>query len=84
MRHALLAVRNTRTILFSLCDWGQADVEKWGPRTGNSWRMSGDIQRKDFIFPRHNRILSFADVAYSKLASHLHHRQSEQLRAGHG
>jgi len=41
MRDALLA--QNRTILFSLCEWGQADVEEWGNATGNSWRMSGDI-----------------------------------------
>ncbi|KAJ5177268.1 uncharacterized protein N7482_003145 [Penicillium canariense] len=42
MRDALLA--QDRTILYSLCDWGQADVNTWGNETGNSWRMSGDIQ----------------------------------------
>lgn len=42
MRDALLGVN--RTILYSLCDWGQADVNDWGNQTGNSWRMSGDIQ----------------------------------------
>lgn len=42
MRDALLSVN--RTILYSLCDWGQADVTSWGSETGNSWRMSGDIQ----------------------------------------
>jgi alpha-galactosidase len=41
MRDALLA--QNRTILYSLCEWGQADVEVWGNATGNSWRMSGDI-----------------------------------------
>nr|O94221.1 RecName: Full=Probable alpha-galactosidase B; AltName: Full=Melibiase B; Flags: Precursor [Penicillium simplicissimum]CAA08915.1 alpha-galactosidase 1 [Penicillium simplicissimum] len=41
MRDALLG--QTRTILYSLCDWGQADVNTWGNETGNSWRMSGDI-----------------------------------------
>ncbi|RAL02987.1 glycoside hydrolase family 27 protein [Aspergillus ibericus CBS 121593] len=41
MRNALLNVN--RTILYSLCDWGQADVNDWGNATGNSWRMSGDI-----------------------------------------
>lgn len=41
MRDALLA--QNRTILYSLCEWGQADVEQWGNATGNSWRMSGDI-----------------------------------------
>ncbi|KUJ16512.1 alpha-galactosidase 1 [Mollisia scopiformis] len=41
MRDALLA--QNRTILYSLCEWGQADVVTWGNATGNSWRMSGDI-----------------------------------------
>lgn len=41
MRDALQS--QSRTILFSLCEWGQADVEVWGNETGNSWRMSGDI-----------------------------------------
>ncbi|KOS41801.1 hypothetical protein ACN38_g7318 [Penicillium nordicum] len=41
MRDALLKI--DRTILYSLCEWGQADVKTWGNETGNSWRMSGDI-----------------------------------------
>lgn len=41
MRDALLA--QNRTILYSLCEWGQADVVVWGNNTGNSWRISGDI-----------------------------------------
>ncbi|KAJ6107259.1 hypothetical protein N7523_008582 [Penicillium sp. IBT 18751x] len=41
MRDALLD--QNRTILYSLCDWGDADVNTWGNETGNSWRMSGDI-----------------------------------------
>ncbi|KAJ5716665.1 hypothetical protein N7493_008576 [Penicillium malachiteum] len=42
MRDALLD--QNRTILFSLCDWGDAAVNTWGNETGNSWRMSGDIE----------------------------------------
>ena len=42
MRDALLA--QNRTILYSLCCWGDADVVSWGNNTANSWRMSGDIQ----------------------------------------
>lgn len=38
-----------RTILYSLCDWGDADVNEWGAQTGNSWRMSGDIQRMIYV-----------------------------------
>lgn len=44
MRDALL--EQSRTILFSLCDWGDAAVNTWGKETGNSWRMSGDITGK--------------------------------------
>lgn len=46
MRNALLSL--DRTILYSLCDWGQADVNTWGNETGNSWRMSDDINGKLF------------------------------------
>ncbi|KAI1332841.1 glycoside hydrolase family 27 protein [Xylariaceae sp. FL0255] len=42
MRDALLA--QNRTILYSLCEWGTAGVEEWGNVTGNSWRMSDDVQ----------------------------------------
>lgn len=41
MRDALLNI--DRTILYSLSEWGQADVKTWGNETANSWRMSGDI-----------------------------------------
>lgn len=46
MRDALLNV--DRTIFYSLCGWGQADVNTWGNGTGNSWRISGDITGKLF------------------------------------
>ncbi|KAK4551724.1 hypothetical protein LTR86_010960 [Recurvomyces mirabilis] len=41
MRDALVA--QNRTILYSLCEWGQANVWTWGNETGNSWRTTGDI-----------------------------------------
>jgi alpha-galactosidase len=43
MRDALVAVQDINVILFSLCEWGDADVVSWGYETGNSWRISGDI-----------------------------------------
>lgn len=43
MRDALQ--QQNRTILYSLCSWGDADVSSWGNETGASWRMSGDIFR---------------------------------------
>ena len=34
-----------RAIVFSLCQYGLADVWKWGPRVGgNLWRTTGDIR----------------------------------------
>jgi alpha-galactosidase len=34
-----------RPILFSLCQYGRADVWKWGPEVGgNAWRTTGDIR----------------------------------------
>ncbi|KAE8365442.1 putative alpha-galactosidase B [Aspergillus caelatus] len=53
MRDALLSVN--RTILYSLCDWGQADVNQWGNATGNSWRTTGDIT------PDWSRIIEIAN-----------------------
>lgn len=41
MRDALLA--QNHTILYSLCEWGDAGVQTWGNTTGSSWRSSGDI-----------------------------------------
>ncbi|KAK8079683.1 hypothetical protein PG997_007501, partial [Apiospora hydei] len=41
MRDALLA--QNRTIQYSLCIWGHANVAAWGNATGHSWRMYSDI-----------------------------------------
>ena len=41
MRNALQATG--RSILFSLCNWGQENVWTWGAGIGNSWRTTGDI-----------------------------------------
>ncbi|KAF1807859.1 alpha-galactosidase 1 [Eremomyces bilateralis CBS 781.70] len=41
MRDALDATN--RTILYSLCEWGTAGVQKWGNETSMSWRATGDI-----------------------------------------
>lgn len=41
MRDALQA--QNRTIMYSLCEWGDANVWEWANATGNSWRTTGDI-----------------------------------------
>lgn len=45
-----------RTVLYSLCEWGHANVNAWGNETGSSWRMSGDIRRAyTLVYPYHAR-----------------------------
>lgn len=48
MRDALEA--QNRTIEYSICVWGYEGVEEWGNQTGNSWRISTDIER-EFSIP---------------------------------
>ncbi|KAL9114272.1 MAG: hypothetical protein Q9227_001694 [Pyrenula ochraceoflavens] len=55
MRDALGA--QNRTILFSLCAWGHADVQDWSRTVGQSFRMSGDIQ------PTWERITAILNLA---------------------
>jgi alpha-galactosidase len=38
-------IKSGRPILFSLCQYGRAEVWKWGPEVGgNAWRTTGDIR----------------------------------------
>lgn len=38
------ALNNTgREIFYSICNWGEENVWKFGPVMGNSWRTTGDI-----------------------------------------
>nr|A7XZT2.1 RecName: Full=Probable alpha-galactosidase B; AltName: Full=Melibiase B; Flags: Precursor [Rasamsonia emersonii]ABU94728.1 alpha-galactosidase [Rasamsonia emersonii] len=80
MRDALLGVQDKRTILFSLCDWGQADVNEWGAETGNSWRMSGDIS------PNWPRISTIANLNSFELNSvdFWGHNDPDMLEVGNG
>ncbi|CAG8587951.1 6018_t:CDS:2 [Ambispora gerdemannii] len=41
MRDALN--KTGRPILYSICNWGEHDPWIWGPKVGNSWRTTGDI-----------------------------------------
>jgi len=35
-----------RPIVFSICNWGVKAPWRWGPKTGNLWRTTGDISDK--------------------------------------
>jgi alpha-galactosidase len=41
MRDALRAAG--RPVVFSICEWGANKPWEWGPKTGHSWRTTGDI-----------------------------------------
>ena len=36
--------KSGRPIVLSICEWGSNQPWKWGPRTGNLWRTTGDIE----------------------------------------
>jgi len=36
--------KSGRPIVFSICEWGSNQPWTWGPRTGNLWRTTGDIE----------------------------------------
>ncbi|KAH8812088.1 putative alpha-galactosidase B [Xylogone sp. PMI_703] len=78
MRDALLA--QNRTILFSLCEWGQADVDSWGAEMGNSWRMSGDIS------PDWHRVSQILNENSFQLGSvdFWGHNDADMLEVGNG
>ena len=78
MRDALLA--QNRTILYSLCEWGQADVEVWGNTTGNSWRMSGDITP---YWPRVAEILNENSFLLNSV-NFWGHNDADMLEIGNG
>ncbi|OJJ58107.1 hypothetical protein ASPSYDRAFT_1178735 [Aspergillus sydowii CBS 593.65] len=53
-----------RPILYSLCNWGKADVNTWGNETGNSWRISGDISPgRGEVGPDRVRIADWTRIA---------------------
>jgi alpha-galactosidase len=78
MRDALLA--QNRTILYSLCEWGDAAVDTWGNSTANSWRMSGDID------PSWSRIAEILNENSFQLNSvnFWGHNDADMLEVGNG
>ncbi|KAF2792488.1 glycoside hydrolase family 27 protein [Melanomma pulvis-pyrius CBS 109.77] len=78
MRDALLA--QPRTILYSLCEWGEAGVNQWGNDTASSWRMSFDID------PSWSRILSILNQNsfYLHHVDFWGHPDADMLEVGNG
>ncbi len=70
-----------RPIVYSLCQYGWADVWTWGPQVGgNLWRTTGDI---DDTYKRMAEI-GFGQAGLSKYASPGHWNDPDMLEVGNG
>jgi hypothetical protein len=80
VRDALEHVRPDGDFVYSICNWGTANVRAWGRDYGNLWRTSGDID------PRWSRMLyNFDSVATRELYSGPGHwNDPDMLEVGHG
>ena len=72
--------RAGRPIVFSICEWGSNRPWEWGPRTGNLWRTTGDIQ------DRWASVLQIVDLSsqYSLAAGPGAWNDPDMLEVGNG
>jgi alpha-galactosidase len=79
MGDALL--KSGRPILFSLCQYGRADVWKWAPEVGgNAWRTTGDIRDTwDSM-----TTIGFAQDALAPFVKPGHWNDPDMLEVGNG
>jgi alpha-galactosidase len=80
VRDALARIRPDGDFIFSICNWGTANVRAWGRDYGNLWRTSDDIE------PRWTRMLyNFDSVSTRELYSGSGHwNDPDMLFVGHG
>jgi alpha-galactosidase len=79
MGDALLATG--RAIVYSLCQYGRADVWKWGPEVGgNLWRTTGDIKDNWDSMTK----IGFAQDALAPYAKAGHWNDPDMLEIGNG
>ena len=80
VRDAIVRARPDGDFVFSICNWGTANVRAWGRDYGNLWRTSDDIE------PRWTRMLyNFDSVATRELYSGPGHwNDPDMLFIGHG
>jgi alpha-galactosidase len=80
VRDELTRVRPDGDFVFSICNWGTANVRAWGRDYGNLWRTSGDIE------PRWSQMLyNFDSVSTRELFSGPGHwNDPDMLFIGHG
>jgi len=70
-----------RPILYSLCQYGRADVWKWGPDAGgNAWRTTGDIRDSWDSMTK----IGFAQDGLAPFAGPGHWNDPDMLEIGNG
>jgi alpha-galactosidase len=69
-----------RPIVFSICNWGVKAPWQWGPRTGNLWRTTGDI---DDTYDRMS-VIGFSQNGLEKFAGPGHWNDPDMLEVGNG
>ncbi len=70
-----------RPIVYSLCEYGNADVWKWGAKTGgNLWRTTGDIQDKWASMDK----IGFSQPPIASYATSGHWNDPDMLEIGNG
>ena len=70
-----------RSIVFSLCQYGENDPWKWGAETGgNLWRTTGDISDKWESMDR----IGFSQIAISSYTRAGHWNDPDMLEIGNG
>ncbi|MDE2306153.1 MAG: NPCBM/NEW2 domain-containing protein [Gammaproteobacteria bacterium] len=80
VRDELIRLRPAGNFVFSICNWGTANVRAWGRDVGNLWRTSDDI---DGHWAR--MLYNFDSVATRELYSGPGHwNDPDMLEVGHG
>jgi alpha-galactosidase len=69
-----------RPIVFSICNWGVNAPWKWGAKTGNLWRTTGDIADN---YDRMS-VIGFSQNGLEKYASPGHWNDPDMLEVGNG
>jgi alpha-galactosidase len=69
-----------RAIVFSICNWGVKAPWRWGPRTGNLWRTTGDIRDN---YDRMS-VIGFSQNGLEKFAGPGHWNDPDMLEVGNG
>jgi alpha-galactosidase len=69
-----------RPIVLSICNWGVKAPWRWGPKTGNLWRTTGDISDKyDSML-----LIGFSQNGLEKFAGPGHWNDPDMLEVGNG